>query len=148
MIRVSRWVVHFTADVSTVNAAHQLSLSLLTVSHVSHSISQSRVCSDQKLFLMQLVTSCSSNFLALVCSRIVAVPCLLTKQVSRVTCASYCMLWRYNFYHSCSSVQLQGFTDTRYLNDLDPAQNTRESLRVLEASLITAVTMVTGSRQE
>ena len=35
--------------------------------------------------------------------------------------------------------------DTRYLNDLDPAQNIRESLRVLETSLRIPVTMVTGS---
>ena len=35
--------------------------------------------------------------------------------------------------------------DTRYLNDLDPTRNTRESLRVLETSLRTPVTMVMGS---
>ena len=35
--------------------------------------------------------------------------------------------------------------DTRYLNDLDTARNTRESLRVVETSLRTPVTMVAGS---
>ena len=35
--------------------------------------------------------------------------------------------------------------DNRYLNDLDPARNTREHLQVLETSLRMPVTMVTGS---
>ena len=35
--------------------------------------------------------------------------------------------------------------DAQYLNDLDSARNTRESLRVLETSLRTPVAMVTGS---
>ena len=44
LIRVSTWAGHLTADVSYrsgVDAACQLSVSLLTVGHVSHSISQS-----------------------------------------------------------------------------------------------------------
>ena len=43
---------------------------------------------------------------------------------------------------SCRDVQ---DLDTRYLNDLDPVQNTRESLQVLETSLRMPVTMVMGS---
>ena len=46
LIRVSTWVGNLTADVSywlVVDAARQLSIRLLTVSHVSYSVSQSGV---------------------------------------------------------------------------------------------------------
>ena len=52
MIRVSSWVAHLAADVSyrsTVDASRELNVSLLTVSHVSHSVSQSGVF-NQSLF--------------------------------------------------------------------------------------------------
>ena len=52
MIRVSSWVVHLAVDVSyrsAVDAARQLSVSLLTVSHISHIVSQSGVF-NQSLF--------------------------------------------------------------------------------------------------
>ena len=67
------------------DAARKLNVSLLTVSPVSHSVSQSGVLS-----LFQLVTSSLLTRLWFVgrC-RIVALPCLSTKQVSRVTFASY-----------------------------------------------------------
>ena len=60
------------------------------------------------------ITSCSSNFLALVCSQIVAVSSLSTKQVSRATCTSTCMLWHCYCYHSCSFSTIEGSTRFRY----------------------------------
>ena len=69
------------------DAARKLNVSLLTVSPVSHSISQNGVLS---LGLFPLLTSSLLTWLWYVgrC-RIVALPCLSTKQVSRVTFASY-----------------------------------------------------------
>ena len=66
------------------DAAHKLKVSLLTVSPVSYSISQNGVLSlflarNQFLPRLWFVGRC----------RIVALPCLSTKQVSRATCALY-----------------------------------------------------------
>ena len=66
------------------DAARKLNVSLLTVSPVSHSVSQSGVLSlfparNQFFSRLRFVGRCG----------IVALPCLSTKQVNRATCASY-----------------------------------------------------------
>ena len=67
------------------DAARKLNVSLLTVSPVSHSVSQSGVLS---LFPARNQFAPYSALVVGRC-RIVALPCLSTKQVSRVTFASY-----------------------------------------------------------
>ena len=67
------------------DAAHKLKVSLLTVSPVSHSVSQSGVLS---LFPARNQFALTRLWFVGRC-RIVALPCLTTKQVSRVTFALY-----------------------------------------------------------
>ena len=86
LIRVSTWAGHLRADGSyrsAVDAARQLSVSLLTVSHVSHSISRSGVHKACSQLVNQFVTRLW--FVA----QIFALPCYSTKQVSWATCTLY-----------------------------------------------------------